>query len=699
MKLIRLELQNFKPFRHLSLPENDDELPNGLIIIRGPNSTGKSSLFEAILWALWGPTSVGLTNDELISFASSFCRVKMVFEIAGIRYEIDRSYDPANGMSVVLSHYRDEAWKRIADKSQTVGRTVDEILSLDSGQALNTLLVRQGEVANIAHATPSVLRELLVKVYNIELLGQMTRQLENLESDLSNQIGVLQEEYRPPEDIREQIADAKSRIGQDEAELKTIDNEKIAAENLLSKLPEPKDIKIAIELFDEIRRKESEHDQSLKRRDKELKAAGLVDADARIISARLDSLKKESTRLESEKQTLMDQSSQSEREIGTYSGVVNDLQEKVTTLSSSSSSDEEQETVCPTCQKPLTESERKNLIKEYSSLVSSHRAKIRELEAARDEIPSQIREIEDRLKAIPRAIDAVTRVAEQHQESEGMAAEVEEVARKLGKVLQKMDVDSVQMLLKKHKVTDLNELQNSITKLTTTLISLRTRSESAAKRIERDSEQVKDLQEKEVKMKEMGARIKTLEDLREHTRYVRRKLVSGFIADYVFQKRLIGIIRKATNQYVSSFTNGQYTSIDLEPTPPKGRSGPGLLLKIWDERDKAHKKTSQLSFGDRTAISLGLRLGISRTMSSIRPFKESPAVIPRIRSVLLDEPLGGLDRDRRLAVVRNLVDEESFEQIFLITHTDVRGWEGVPVVEVSKSGTSSTAVLSLQPDT
>ncbi|MHA2021230.1 MAG: hypothetical protein ACW96N_05915, partial [Candidatus Thorarchaeota archaeon] len=273
------------------------------------------------------------------------------------------------------------------------------------------------------------------------------------------------------------------------------------------------------------------------------------------------------------------------------------------------------------------------------------------------------------------------------------------IANKLDSVLEKMNVDSVEKLLKKHKAKDIVDLRTYIRTLSKTLISNKTRIESATKRIEKGKSQVKGLEETEVKMKELGAEIESLEEIKEHARYVRRKLVKGFIADYVFQKRLIGIIRKATNSYVDAFTNGQYTSIDLEPTPEKGRSGAGLLLRIWDERDKAKKRTAQLSFGDRTAISLGLRLGISRTMSSIRPFKDSPAIAPRVRSVLLDEPLGGLDSERRTSVVKNLVGDESFEQIFLITHTDVRGWEGVPVIEVSKSGSASDAVLALSPDT
>ncbi|TFF83835.1 hypothetical protein EU524_01820 [Candidatus Thorarchaeota archaeon] len=84
-------------------------------------------------------------------------------------------------------------------------------------------------------------------------------------------------------------------------------------------------------------------------------------------------------------------------------------------------------------------------------------------------------------------------------------------------------------------------------------------------------------------------------------------------------------------------------------------------------------------------------------MSGIRPLKDSPMTAPRVRSVLLDEPLGGLDRTRRLSVVKTLVNDQSFEQIFLITHTDVQGWEGVPVIDIAKTGASSSATLQMSP--
>ena len=81
MKILRLELKNFKPFRDLVLPA-DGYLPDGLIIIKGANSTGKSSIVEAILWALWGSDAVKpLTNDELVRFNSVSTQVLLIFEV------------------------------------------------------------------------------------------------------------------------------------------------------------------------------------------------------------------------------------------------------------------------------------------------------------------------------------------------------------------------------------------------------------------------------------------------------------------------------------------------------------------------------------------------------------------------------------------------------------------------------------------
>jgi exonuclease SbcC len=695
LKIQSVEAQNFKPFRHLRLPDEEGDLPDGLILIKGNNSTGKSSIFEAILWALWGADAVDLTNDELISFASSFCKVSLRFEVGGTHFKIDRSYDPANGMAVMLYTKKGNAWKRIADKSRSVASKLIEILNLELKQALNTLLVRQGEVALIANATPSVLRNLIIRVYNIGLLEDMSGQLGHLESDLEARIRALEDDYRRPEHIQEQITGIEERISRDEKSLQEKKTEIKETEELLQSLPDPEQLKTFHEMMESLEQIERDMKRIDENRNQELKAAGLVSSSPEVVKARQDALSKESKKLELELSEAKEAQSQIDLELGAIAGTQKDLNEKIETLKQIDTLETEDVAECPTCAKPLSLEERDKIVKEYQEIIAQGRQTTQKLRASRKQLSETLVKLDERIKIVTKALDALERVRDSQSRLDEFQAQMEKSKQELKSLLDKSGIGSIENLLETHGAKSVLELERRVAVQKGRLESLSEESKTITENIDSERKQIEELKKLKVEMKEIGAQIKILKNLREHANYVRLKLVSGFVADYVVQKRLIGIIRAATNQYVRAFTNDQYTGVDLEPTRGRGRSGSGLALKIKDERDNAVKKASQLSFGDRTAISLSLRLGISRTMSSIRPFKDSPAISPRVRCVLLDEPLGGLDKKRRTAVVNNLVNDVSFRQILLITHTDVQEWENIPSIDVTKTGNTSTATLQI----
>jgi DNA repair exonuclease SbcCD ATPase subunit len=693
MKLLNLEIHNFKPFINVTVPDDGSDLPSGLIIVRGPNSTGKSSLLEAMMWSLWGPDSVELNNDDLINFTSTFCRVVLAFEVAGTRYKIDRSYSSAEKTNVVLFKWNGNAWKRIADKTQSVASKVDEILGLEWKQAQNTLLVRQGEVAAISTATPVNLRKLLVDIYNIELLDKMSTNLDHFESDLEMKIKNLRNEYRSPEDIRDDIERTRKRITEFEKSIKSRSKEISSTEKILKSIPNEAQLKKASGISTEIERKRHEFDLNQRELEESLSQAGILDAKDEIIQARLDSLKKEAERVESERELLNGRVTTISEELGRISGTRSDFEEKIDLLTKPSGMKDE--IICPTCSKPLSLRERDRLVLEYKQAIHEGNQKVTTLDKQRKGLLSDAKKFEQRLSNISSSMNAVEKVKSSHEQILKKQHDIEKLEQSLSDLLRTAGIADMNSLLKRFNKADLTELQLYVASLTADLKAAKKSASEVEENIKREQEYTAELEEKAITMKQLEAEIKEMETLNQHAKYVRRNLVNGFIADYVFQKRLLGIIKKATNQYVHFFTNAQYTNIDLEPTPSKMRSGAGLLLRIWDERDQAWKKTSQLSFGDRTAISLALRLGISRTMSNIRPLKDSPIITPRVRTVMLDEPLGGLDKTRRESVVSNLINDSNFEQILLITHTDVQGWEGVPIIEVAKAGVGSTATLEL----
>jgi DNA repair exonuclease SbcCD ATPase subunit len=58
-------------------------------------------------------------------------------------------------------------------------------------------------------------------------------------------------------------------------------------------------------------------------------------------------------------------------------------------------------------------------------------------------------------------------------------------------------------------------------------------------------------------------------------------------------------------------------------------------------------------------------------MARIRPFKNSEKRSPIINSIIMDEPMASLDSNRRCILLHILTQDKSFNQIFLVTHTDI----------------------------
>ncbi len=695
MRIRRIQLINFKPYKKLILPNEKDIFPRGLILIEGPNSTGKTSILDSIIWALWGPTAIGTRNEDLIKFGERFCRAIVEFEVDGKKYLIDRSYDRSSGMKVVLYQYDENKGKfiDIASKSGEVSKKIEEILQIDYKQALSTVMVRQGEVNELAVASPASLRELISKVYSLDLLEKVNDVLKKEENLLKEKLDELQRKFIPIERIESQLTEKNNELKSKKSQLKEKQKKLKELKSKIKQLPSPDLIRkiesamIRINSFREDLLNINKNIEEFARnigitREVSIKT---IEEEINKRDQLLQEKLKEINVLENELRNLSEK-------IGGLQGVNKELEDKIIRLQKAEKLEEgELEYRCPTCGTTLSKEKMEDIVNHYRKEIENNKLTIKELIKQRNSLKEKGEEKRREKEKILVEKSNLTSLKKRIEELEEKRRNLANLENQFKEMLSETGYSSVEDILTKFNFKSLNELYQHVTDLSENITRIEVEIGNFIEAIDRIENEITKLQQEKEEMLKLEKEIKETKKVLQHITYLRKVLMKNFLSQWVVQKRLLGTIKHTAASYLLRFTCGQYSNVDLVPTKATGERGSGILLTVLDESDGIVKNKDMLSFGDRTAVGLALRLGISKTMSRIKPLKESTQKTPRIRCVLLDEPLGGLDFSRRKEVIDQLVEDEGFEQIFLITHMEIERKTEIPRVVVRKEGNISVA--------
>ena len=166
MKPLRLEVQGFTVFREKTSVDFEGRT---LFAITGSIGAGKSSLLDAMMWALYGKVPrVGAATKQLTSYGANFMQVLFEFQVRGKIFRIVRKTPSTNSTRLEEQGVEGE-WKLIADRSSDINKEVAILLGMDFQTFTRTVILPQGEFDAFLKSDKPARRDILVKLLGLSM--------------------------------------------------------------------------------------------------------------------------------------------------------------------------------------------------------------------------------------------------------------------------------------------------------------------------------------------------------------------------------------------------------------------------------------------------------------------------------------------------------------------------------------------------
>lgn len=279
MKPIKLTIDGVNSYAKKQEIDFQELTSRGLFAIFGKTGSGKSTILDAMTLALYGNIPRG--SKEFINSNCDKANVEYCFEIAEgqekIRYIISRRFKKKDSQgkitsvsdNVRLSKIKDDGSEDIlADKVGEVNRAIKDIIGLEEGDFLKSVVLPQGKFSEFLVLAGKDRRNMLERLFNLEEYGsQMNKKISNrkkkieeekniLEARLSEHTGVsveikknLQDQLKEIKSLEKEL-ESSSKIAKDELDrsleiYKLVNNKK----NLESKLEDLKGKQAEIDIM------------------------------------------------------------------------------------------------------------------------------------------------------------------------------------------------------------------------------------------------------------------------------------------------------------------------------------------------------------------------------------------------------------------------------------------------------------------
>ena len=271
MRLFSLELDNFRQHKRTSI-----EFPPGVTGIIGKNGSGKTTILEAIAWALYGGLAVRGTNETIRCRAAEGdapVEAKLTFALGPHTYTVTRRLDPSGRSEARLSTDGDTTHAGFRE----VTDAVTKLLGMDYQAFFTSFFTGQKELEFMRGLQGRDRAKAISQMLGYERLVRARDRANQDRLGLQREIEGLERGMSDPEEIKGRKAEARSAV--------------LAAEKGAHKAEEEEDA--AHKDVDRLRPLRDLSEQKAKRGDELSRRLELDRAEERRAAARMEELKSE----------------------------------------------------------------------------------------------------------------------------------------------------------------------------------------------------------------------------------------------------------------------------------------------------------------------------------------------------------------------------------------------------------------------
>jgi len=207
MRIHRLEISAFGPFAGTETIDFDRLSAHGLFLLNGATGAGKTSVLDAICFALYGSVPGARQDGKRLrsdhADVTAEPRVTCEFSAKGRHFEVSRS--PAwnkpsargkNGFTeqkanTLLREHVDGQWVEKSGRNDEAGAEITAVLGMDRDQFTRVVMLPQGDFAAFLRSKPTDRLELLQSLFGTRRFEAVEQELARKAADARAEVAAL----------------------------------------------------------------------------------------------------------------------------------------------------------------------------------------------------------------------------------------------------------------------------------------------------------------------------------------------------------------------------------------------------------------------------------------------------------------------------------------------------------------------------